>query len=90
MANNLKDSQNFFAEGRFRYIEVLFHLFYYFWGKENCSFCRVLRFIEGRYIQVQYREENEDSKDERGCQFGRARGANIFKGKSACFEDEKK
>ena len=24
-----RDWQNFFAEGRFRYIEVLFHLFYY-------------------------------------------------------------
>ena len=49
-----RDGQNLFAEARFRYIEVLFHLFYYYWGKENCFFYRVLRYIETRYIQVVY------------------------------------
>ena len=29
--------QNLFAITRFRYIEVLFHIFYCYWGKENCS-----------------------------------------------------
>ena len=47
-----RDSQNFFAEGRFRYIEVLFHLFYYYLGKENRSFYRIHRYIEASYIQV--------------------------------------
>ena len=29
------DWQNMFAIPRLRYIEVLFHIFYYYWGKEN-------------------------------------------------------
>ena len=33
-----RDWQNVFAITRFRYIKVLFHIFYYYWGKENCSF----------------------------------------------------
>ena len=32
-----RDWQNSFARTRFRYIEVLFHIFYCYWGKENCS-----------------------------------------------------
>ena len=35
-----------------RYIEVLFHAFYYCWGKENRSFYEGLRYIEVRYIEV--------------------------------------
>ena len=38
-----RDWQNLFAIMRFRYIEVLFHKFFYYWGKENrflyCSPC---------------------------------------------------
>ena len=30
-----RDWQNLFAVPRFRYIEVLFYIFYYYWGKEN-------------------------------------------------------
>ena len=30
-----RDWQNMFALTRFRYIEVLFHIFYYYLGKEN-------------------------------------------------------
>ena len=30
-----KERENLFALTRFRYIEVLFHIFYYYWGKEN-------------------------------------------------------
>ena len=37
---------------RFRYIEVLFHIFYYQWGKENRSLYRKLRYIEVRYIEA--------------------------------------
>jgi len=29
-----RDWQNVFAITRFCYIEVLFHIFYYYWGKE--------------------------------------------------------
>ena len=39
--------------GKFvRYFEVLFHIFYYYWGKENCSLYRGLRYIEVRCIEV--------------------------------------
>ena len=41
-----KDWQNLFAITRFRYIEVLFHIFYYYWGKENLSLYRGRRYIE--------------------------------------------
>ena len=46
--------KNMFAITRFRYIEVLFHifLFYCYWGKENCSLYGGLRYIEVRYIEV--------------------------------------
>ena len=30
----LRDWHNLFAIKRFRYIKVLFHIFYYYWGKE--------------------------------------------------------
>ena len=40
-----KDWQDLFAITRFRYIEVLFRIFYYYWGKENCSLYRGLRYI---------------------------------------------
>ena len=46
------DWQNLFAIKRFRYIEVLFHTFYYYGGQENRSLNRGLRFIEFRYIEV--------------------------------------
>ena len=44
--------QNALAIPRFRYIEVLFHIFYYYWGKEDCSLYPGLRYIEVRYIKV--------------------------------------
>ena len=44
--------QNVLAIPRFRYIEVLFHIFYYYWGKEDCSLHPGLRYIEVRYIKV--------------------------------------
>ena len=40
--------QNLFAAPRFRYIEVLFHIIYYYLGKENRSLYRRLRYIEAR------------------------------------------
>ena len=46
------DWQILFAIMRFRYIEVLFHIFYYYWGEENRSLYRGLRYIEARYIEV--------------------------------------
>ena len=42
----LRDWQNLFAIPRFRYVEVLFRIFYYYWGKENLSLYRGLRYIE--------------------------------------------
>ena len=41
-----RDWQNPFAIKRLGYIEVLFHIFYYFWDKENRSLHRGLRYIE--------------------------------------------
>ena len=35
----------------FCYIEVLFHIFYYYWDKENRSLCRGLRYVEVPYIE---------------------------------------
>ena len=49
------DWQNLFAIPRFRYIDVLFHIFYYYCGKENRSLYwlyRGLCYIEVRYIEV--------------------------------------
>jgi len=47
-----RDWKYLFAITRFRYIEVLFHIFSYYWGKENRSLYRGLRYIEVRYIEV--------------------------------------
>ena len=46
------DWQNLFAIKRFHYIKVLFHMFYDYWGKENCSLYQGLRYIEVHYIEV--------------------------------------
>ena len=46
-----RDWQNLFAITRFRYIEVLFHIFCYYWGKDNRSLYRGL-YIEVLYIEV--------------------------------------
>ena len=37
---------------RFSYIDVLFHIVYYYWGKENRSLYRGLRYIEAHFIEV--------------------------------------
>ena len=49
-----RDWQNVFAITRFRYIEVLFHIFYYYWGKQlqDRALYRGLRYMEVRYIKV--------------------------------------
>ena len=47
-----RDWQHLFAMKRFRYIEVLFHIFYCYWGEGNRSLYRGLRYIEVRYIEV--------------------------------------
>ena len=39
-----RDWQNLFAITRFRYIEVIFHIFHYHWSKENCSSYRGLHY----------------------------------------------
>ena len=39
-----RDCQNLFAITRFRFIEVLFHIFYYYWGKKFRSLHRELRY----------------------------------------------
>ena len=37
-----RDLQKVFVITRFHYIEVLFHIFYYRWGKEKCSLYQAL------------------------------------------------
>ena len=39
-----------FAITRFHYSEVLFHIFYYYWGKENRSLYRELRYIDSGFV----------------------------------------
>ena len=40
--------ENLFAITRFGYLVAIFHIIYYFWGKENRSLYRRLRYIEAR------------------------------------------
>ena len=47
-----RDWQIFLAIMTFRYIEVLFHIFCYYWGKENQALYQGLRYIEVCYIEV--------------------------------------
>ena len=42
----------YYYSGTSIYIEVLLHIFYCYWSKENRSLYRRLRFIEVRYIEV--------------------------------------
>ena len=47
-----RDWQNVFAITRFRYIKVLFHMFYYYWGEENVCYTkdfRIQRFVISRF-----------------------------------------
>ena len=46
--------QNLFAISRFFFVH---YTFYYYWGKENYSLYRGLRYIGVRYIEVRYIEE---------------------------------
>ena len=46
-----RDCQNLFALTRFRYIKVLFHIFYYYWKIVRYTE-RGLRYTEVRYIEV--------------------------------------
>ena len=41
-----------FAVMRFCFIEVFFHIFYFYWAKENRSLYRALRYIEVGFIEV--------------------------------------
>ena len=64
--------QNSFAIiTRFRYIEVRFHIFYYYWRKQNCLLNRGLRYIEVRYIEdplyIQANAMTYSSKMRRKC-----------------------
>ena len=47
-----RDQQNLFTLTRFPYIKVLFHKFYYYWGKENCMLQRGPRYIELKIFKL--------------------------------------
>ena len=46
-----RDGQNLFTITRFHCIDVLFHVFYYYWGKENRSLYRKFRYIEVCFME---------------------------------------
>lgn len=46
-----REWKNMFAIRSFRYIEILFHIIYDYWSKENRSLHRELCSIEVRYIE---------------------------------------
>jgi len=41
-----RDWKSLFATMRFRCIKVLFHIFYYYWGRENSSLYQGLQYID--------------------------------------------
>ena len=43
ITKRLRDSQNMFAITWFRYIEVIFHIFYYYWGNKNVRWGKDLK-----------------------------------------------
>ena len=47
-----RDWQNLFAITRFHYTKVVFHMFYYYWGKENRFLYRGLLYTKVCYIKV--------------------------------------
>ena len=57
-----RDWQNVFVITRFRYIEVRFHIFYYYSGKQNRSLYRGLRYMEVRYIKVSLYEKKKSMR----------------------------
>ena len=44
-----RDWHNLFAITRFRFIEVLLHIFYYYWGRESRSLYRELCYLGSLY-----------------------------------------
>ena len=51
-----RDGQNLFAITRFRYIEVDFHIFCYYWGNENLSLFRYI------YCSLSEKAMNDQTK----------------------------
>ena len=47
-----RERQNLFAITRFLYFELLYHLSYFYWSKENHSVYQGLRYIEVHYVRV--------------------------------------
>ena len=48
-----RDLQNMLVITRFRYIEVLFHIFHYYWGGQYCSFIpRTSLYIGSLHIKI--------------------------------------
>ena len=44
--------QKLFAITRFLYFELLYHMSYFYWSKENHSLYQGLRYIEVHYVRV--------------------------------------
>ena len=51
-----KGLAKFVCHTMLHYIEVLFHIFYCYWGTENHSLYRGLHYIEVCFIEVHYIE----------------------------------
>ena len=63
------DWHNLFAITRFRYIEVVSHIFFCYWDKENRSLYRGFRYIEVRYIEVPLYWDKENLSLYRGFRY---------------------
>ena len=56
--NLARIGKNLFAITRFHYSEVLFHIFYYYWGKENRSLYRELRYIDSGFVVSRFQGDD--------------------------------
>ena len=67
--------QNLLATTRFRYIEVLFHIFCYYWGKENRllyrgSLYRGSPVVADRFLLQRTRLTNVSSANSKESEYG--------------------
>ena len=65
-----RDWKNLLATTRFRYIEVLFHIFCYYWGKENRSLYRGYPVVADRFPLHRTRLTNVSSATSKESEYG--------------------
>ena len=66
----------------FRYLEVLFHIFCYYWGKENRSLYRGRSSLRGRRLKAgrerEFCEREFQAREKRGRRGSLYRGSTVF------------